>query len=412
MVVTKKILDYTDIHGEDNEQKAEKSKPETEDKNEQDKNFDKDKDNADSDDKKAETKWEKIKDYIVSLQTISLRDKIFFVQNLRIMIKGGLSLGQALRTISKQVSNSLFNQIIKNISKQVEAGTSFSKALAEYPKVFDDLFVNMVKSGELSGNLEDVLEKLHTQMKRDHDLIAKIKGAMIYPAVVLVAMIGIGSAMIVFVIPRLVTVFEEFEAKLPLATRILIAVSKFVTTNGPIVALAMAVFIVLFIKYYRSMAGKIFFHKLFLHLPILKTIIMKINLARFCRTTSSLLKTDISIVQSLEITSMVVGNIYYRRALKDASKKITKGLQINKVLASYPKLFPPTVIQMLKVGEESGAVDTTLEEVALFYEEDVNQIMETLPSIIEPLLILFLGLGVAGMAVAVIMPMYSLTQTF
>jgi len=154
------------------------------------------------------------------------------------------------------------------------------------------------------------------------------------------------------------------------------------------------------------------FHKLFLKLPIIANITKKINLARFCRTVSALLKTDIPIVQSLKITSLVVGNIYYRAALFDASQKITRGLQINKVLAEYPKLFPPTVIQMIKVGEESGAVDEVLDEVAQFYEEDINQVMQNLPAVIEPLLILLLGLGVGGMAVAVIMPMYSLTQAF
>ncbi|HRY63480.1 MAG TPA: type II secretion system F family protein [Patescibacteria group bacterium] len=343
---------------------------------------------------------------------ISLRDKIFFIQNLRIMIKGGLSLGAALQTVAEQVSNKYFKEVIAHVWKEVEGGVSFSQALEKYPKVFNDLFVNMIKSGELSGNLEQVLERLHIQMKKDHDLIAKVKGAMVYPAVVVIAMGGIGTAMIIFVVPKLIAIFEEFKATLPLPTRIMIAVSKFITHNGLVVAMAIVVFVALFIKFFRSQSGKRVFHKFFLKMPIIANITKKINLARFCRTASSLLKTDIPIIQSLKITSMVVGNIYYRAALVDASQKISKGLQINKVLSDYPKLFPPTIIQMLKVGEESGAVDEVLDEVAQFYEEDVSQIMESLPAIIEPLLILVLGLGVGGMAVAVIMPMYSLTQSF
>ncbi|NMB47859.1 type II secretion system F family protein [Candidatus Kuenenbacteria bacterium] len=345
-------------------------------------------------------------------QGISLRDKIFFVQNLRIMIKGGLSLGAALQTVAEQISNKYFKEVIGNVWKEVESGVTFSQALEKYPKVFSDLFINMIKSGELSGNLEQVLERLHIQMKRDHDLISKVKGAMIYPAVVLIAMVGIGTAMIIFVVPKLIAIFEEFRAQLPLPTRILIGISKFITGHGLIVAGGLFLFVFLFTKFYQSQSGKKFFHKLFLKLPVMANIVKKINLARFCRTASSLLKTDIPIVQSLKITSLVVGNIYYRAALVDASQKITKGLQINKVLSDYPKLFPPTVIQMLKVGEESGAVEEVLDEVAQFYEEDINQVMETLPSIIEPILILVLGLGVGGMAVAVIMPMYSLTQSF
>jgi len=354
--------------------------------------------------------WGKLKQKIIDLQTVSLKDKIFFIQNLKVMIKGGLSLGRSLDSISLQISNSYFRKVLIGVSTSVQAGTSFAKSLENYPKVFDDLFVNMIKSGELSGNLEDVLEKLHIQMKRDHDLLSKVKGAMVYPAVVLVAMFGIGTAMMILVVPKLITVFEEFDADLPMATKMLIAISKFITNNGLLVLVGSVIFVIVFVKYYKSKVGIKVFHKIFLKLPVFSGIVKKINLARFCRTTSSLLKTDIAIVQSLEITSMVVGNYYYKKALQDAAKKITKGLQINKVLSAYPKLFSPTVLQMLKVGEESGSVDTTLDEVAQFYEEEVNQIMETLPSIIEPVLILILGLGVGAMAVAIIMPMYSLGQ--
>ncbi len=356
--------------------------------------------------------WQnKVKDFFISLQGVKLKEKIFFLQNIRVMIRGGLSLGQALDIVSKQIENVYFKKILLDISSKVQAGVTFSKALEAYPKVFNKLFINMIKSGEMSGNMENVLNKLYIQMKRDHELISKVKGAMIYPAVVVVAMFGIGTFVVVFVIPKLITIFNDFQAQLPLATRILIAVSKFITHNGLVTLASLIIFVVVFIKFYKSRLGIKFFHKLFLKLPIISNIVKKINLARFCRTTSSLLKTDISIVQSLQITSMVVGNYYYQRALGEAAKKITKGLQINKVLANYPNLFSPTVLQMLKVGEETGAIDSTLNEVAKFYEEEVNQIMETLPSIIEPLLILILGVGVAAMAVAIIMPMYSLTQS-
>ena len=246
----------------------------------------------------------KLKRHIVNLQTISLRDKIFFVQNLRVMTKGGLSLGQAMETISKQVSNSLFKKILIDVAKDVGAGVTFANALGKYPKVFNNLFVNMIRSGEVSGNLEDVLEKLHLQMKRDHDLISKVRGAMIYPSVVLVAMVGIGSAMIIFVIPKLITIFDEFEAELPLATRIMIGISKFISNNGLLVVFLSLVFSVMFVKFWRSKAGMRFWHKVFLYMPIMKGIVKKINIARFARTTSSLLKTDISIVESLKITSM------------------------------------------------------------------------------------------------------------
>ncbi|MFH1890528.1 MAG: type II secretion system F family protein [Candidatus Kuenenbacteria bacterium] len=369
----------------------------------------------DEDEKSGEHKRsakELLKDFLVNLQGVSLTDKIFFIQNLRVMIKSGLSLSRALKTIAIQIPNSYFRKVLNNVSTEVEAGASFAQSLKKYPRVFNDLFISMVESGELSGNIEDVLDKLHTQMKRDHDLIAKVKGAMVYPLVVVIAMFGIGTAMVIFVVPKLISIFEEFQAGLPLPTRVLISLSNFITHNGILVIFLAVIFVVSFAKFARSQPGKKILHKIFLYSPILGKISQKINIARFCRTASSLLKTDIPIVKSLEITSMVVGNVYYKEALRKASEKIAKGMQINQILSENPKLFPPTVIQMIKVGEESGAIDSVLDEIAQFYEEDVNQVMETLPSVIEPILILLLGLGVGAMAVAIIMPIYSLTQTF
>ncbi|PIR05674.1 hypothetical protein COV56_01345 [Candidatus Kuenenbacteria bacterium CG11_big_fil_rev_8_21_14_0_20_37_9] len=377
-------------------------------RNDDDKNDRKDKAPEDSAEEKKKT-W---KDFFINLQTISLTDKIFFIQNLRVMLKSGLSLSRSMKIIASQIPNKYFKDILECVSRDIEKGILFSESLKKYPRIFNDLFINMIGAGEISGDLEGVLEKLHVQMKRDHDLIAKVKGAMVYPLVVMVAMLGIGAAMIVFVVPKLVSIFEEFQADLPLPTRMLIKTSKFITYNGMFVIFLLIVSIAAFIKFARSRRGKKILHKFFLSAPILGRISKKINIARFCRTASSLLKTDIPIVKSLEITSSVVGNFYYQEALKKASQKIVKGMQINQILSESPKLFPLTVIQMIKVGEESGAIDSVLDEVAEFYEEDVNQVMETLPSVIEPILILILGLGVGAMAVAIIMPMYSLTQTF
>lgn len=328
------------------------------------------------------------------------------------MVRTGISLTAALRTLEEQTSHKHFRLIINDLYSQVEKGTPFARALACHPNIFPDLMVNMIESGELSGKLEEVFKHVTQQLKKDHELISKVRGAMLYPSIIVIAMTGIGSAMMIFVIPKLISIFSEFNATLPLPTRILIAMSKFTTAYSPFIAAAIALIIIglrMWVK--KTEQGKIIFHGFLLHLPIFGSIIRKVNLARICRTFSSLLTTDIPIVQTATITSKTIANIHYRKALIDLSEKLKKGVQVNQIFSQYPKLFPPIVSQLARVGEESGSLDQVLGELADFYEEDVDQIMKNLPSVIEPVLILVLGAGVGAMAVAIIMPMYSLTNT-
>jgi len=350
------------------------------------------------------------KRFLEKFSSIPISEKLFFVQNLGIMLKAGISLSVALKTLAKQTSNKRFSRIISDISGNVEKGVSFTESLKPHEKIFGQLFVNMIESGEISGKLEEVLKRLYIQFKKNHELVAKVKGALTYPAVILFAMGGIGIFMMIKVIPQMTAMFKEFNAELPLATRILIKVSDSLVAHGLLYLIGLIVFILIIVQANKTIKGKYFFHGLLLKLPIFSTIIKKINLARFARTISSLLKTDIMLIKSLQITANVLGNIYYRDALNEMSVKIKKGGTINEVIANYPKLFPPIVTQMIAVGEETGELDFILEELAEFYEGEVNETMNNLPSIIEPVLILSLGLVVGGMAVAIIMPMYSLSS--
>ena len=350
------------------------------------------------------------KRFLEKFSSIPISEKLFFVQNLGIMLKAGISLSVALKTLAKQTSNKRFSRIISDISGNVEKGVSFTESLKPHEKIFGQLFVNMIESGEISGKLEEVLKRLYIQFKKNHELVAKVKGALTYPAVILFAMGGIGIFMMIKVIPQMTAMFKEFNAELPLATRVLIKVSDSLVAHGLLYLIGLIVFILIIVQANKTIKGKYFFHGLLLKLPIFSTIIKKINLARFARTISSLLKTDIMLIKSLQITANVLGNIYYRDALNEMSVKIKKGGTINEVIANYPKLFPPIVTQMIAVGEETGELDFILEELAEFYEGEVNETMNNLPSIIEPVLILSLGLVVGGMAVAIIMPMYSLSS--
>jgi len=359
---------------------------------------------------KKQSAMEKINAFLAKFQRITAADKIFFTQNILVMIKAGIPLSKALKTLALQTKNKNFSNILLDLHYNIDQGQSLTKALQKYEKIFGELFVNMIKSGELSGKLENVLEQLHIQLKKNHTLIIKIRNALIYPVIILLAMSGIGTAMLIFVVPKIMDVFTEVDAQLPLATRALIKFSSIISQHGVIFGISVVCCIIVFIQILRTKKGKQVFDLIILKIPVIAPIIKKINSALFARTMSSLLKTNIPIVDSFKITADVTGNTAYKKACLLVSENVKKGVSIGKAMAENPAVFSPIVLQMISIGEETGSLDTTLNEIAIFYEEQVFEIMNTLPSIIEPILMLVLGAAVGFMAVAIIMPMYSLTQ--
>ncbi|MFA6551516.1 MAG: type II secretion system F family protein [Patescibacteria group bacterium] len=348
--------------------------------------------------------------WLARRQRIPVAEKIFFVQHLAIMVKAGISLAKALEMLAKQTTNKHFKFIIEDIYIQVNKGGTLADALKKYPRVFDELFANMVAAGEASGTLEAVLKNLHLQLKRNHQLGSKIRGALMYPAVILIAMSVIGVGMMIFVVPKFVSIFADAKIELPLMTRILIAVSNAFVNHGIVTAAILTAVVIGLIILLKKPAVKSGWHFLLLKLPIIGPIAKKINLARFARTMSALLKTDIKIVESFKITATTVSNVRYKKSLLEAAEKVKKGILINEVLADYPDLYNHVTRQMVAVGEETGELDTILEEIAGFYEEEVEEIMNTLPVLIEPIIIIALASVIGLMAVAIVMPMYSLTN--
>lgn len=347
---------------------------------------------------------------ILSWQRISVVDKIFFTQNLQVMLKAGLTMVNALSTLADQTGNKRFRNILHDLRQDIEKGQALSEALSRYPKVFPEIFINMVRAGEKSGKLEEVLLHITNQMRKSHTLVAKIRGALTYPIVVIVAMIGIGITMIMFVLPQITSIFTEVDAVLPLPTRILIATSDIVQRSGVWILLALIVLIGFFIYLIHTPKGKKVWHTLLLKLPMAGPIFHKINLAKCARTFSSLLKTDIQIVQTFQITATTVGNVRYREALMLAADQVKKGTTVAQAIGANRLLFPPLVIQMVAVGEETGTLDSVLDELAGFYEEEVDRVMNNLSTVIEPILIVLLGGAVGFLAVSIIMPIYSLTE--
>lgn len=344
------------------------------------------------------------------LQAVPVVQKIFFTQNLAVMLRGGFSISRAMGTLAAQTNHKYFKRVILTLQSDLESGLSFSQALKKFPSVFPELFVNMIAAGEVSGKLDDVLKSLTVQMKKEHQLISKVKGAMTYPIVVIVAMIGAGVAMILFVVPKLTDVFAQSGVELPLPTRILIAISDQLTHFGLWYGLGLIGLIIAFIAIQRTKKGKAVLDRLTLSLPVVGPIVKKINLARFTRNLSSMLATDIPIIQTFQIIASTLGSTPYRMSIETAGQSLRTGTTIAKVLERYPKLYPPLIQQMVSVGEESGTLDEVAGDLAGFLEEEVDQTMANLSTIIEPALLLVLGVAVALMAVAILLPMYNLSN--
>ncbi|HBB37827.1 MAG: hypothetical protein UV82_C0005G0034 [Candidatus Magasanikbacteria bacterium GW2011_GWD2_43_18] len=349
------------------------------------------------------------------LTRISFTEKMFFVDHLRIMIHAGLSLVESLEILAKETGNKALKMVIGQITKDVSSGKQLSAVLLQHPKVFPPIYVKMIEAGEVSGKLEEALTQIAIQMKKTHDLTASIRGAMIYPSVVIVAMIGIGILMTTVILPKLLTIFDEFESELPLPTKILVAITHFM--SKPVNLILMLFILICSVTMFLIMMKKSpkfrkTVHTINLYLPVVGAVIKKVNLARFSLTLSSLMKSAIPIVDSVTITADTCSNVNYRISLMQSAADLEKGIPLSESLRKHPTLYSPLVTEMIMVGERTGEIDTLLTELSNFYNEDVDKTMKNFTTIIEPVLIVFLGLGVGGVAVSVIMPMYSLVQNF
>jgi len=351
------------------------------------------------------------KEILPALSGVPLVEKIMFAQNLAVMIGAGLSLIKAIEALAQQTRNKKFSNILQEIIASVRKGTSLADSLKKYPKVFSELFVNMVAVGEASGNLEEVLKVLANQMKKEHELLSRVKSAMIYPAVIICAMFGIGALMIATIVPKLKEIFTELNAELPLTTRIIIGISDFLSQRW-----LLSLFIVLGLTLlgwfiFKSRGGKDFFGRAILRAPIFGDIIKKVNSARLARTLGSLIKSGVPIVEALRIVSGTLGNLPFRQSLEFAAQEIQQGKNLSESLKKYSQIYPPMVNQMVQVGEETGTLDEILGKLAEFYEEEVANITRGLTSIIEPILMILIGAAVGLFAISMLQPMYSMMDS-
>ncbi|HNZ51655.1 MAG TPA: type II secretion system F family protein [bacterium] len=345
------------------------------------------------------------------LNRVSMKDVVVFARQFSIMISAGIAMVQALRILVNQTENPNLKKVIIEIADEVDGGATLSDCLAKRPKIFSNFFVSVTKSGERSGKLDEVLNYLADEIGKDYDMIAKIRGAMIYPAVVLVGMFAIGVVMMVFVLPKLMDVLTETGTALPLATRILIAVSNAITGYWWLILILFGGLIAAIRMALASRSGRRVFDVLVLRLPVFGKLFQKILLVRFCRSMNTLLLGGVTIENSLAIAGDVVSNLTYKDLIEKTIHSVEDGNSISTIFLES-SLIPKMVSYMMQVGEESGKLDVIFNKVAEFYNREIDNMLANMMSLLEPLVMILIGVGVGIMVAAVIMPMYSMVGNF
>jgi type IV pilus assembly protein PilC len=345
------------------------------------------------------------------LSRVSLREKILFARNMGIMIQAGLALSRALQVFLKQTKNPKFRIVLQSIVDDINKGSSLSDAMQKWEDVFPSVFIFMVRAGEESGGLVEALNVVGSQMEKTYALKKKIRGAMMYPAVILVVMFAVGVLMMLYVVPGLSATFKEMNVPLPTLTKSIIAISDFLQ-NDLLASIAVIFSFSGAVWWFgRTAMGDRAFSWAALRLPIFGKLVREFNSALVTRTLSSLISAGVDIVHAIEITEDVLDNVFYKETLTRARVGVQKGDPLSRVFIDHPELYPVMVGDMMEVGEETGRLSDMLLKIALFYEEEVDQATADMSKLIEPLLMVTIGIFVGIFAMAMISPMYSLMNT-
>jgi len=342
---------------------------------------------------------------------VSAQDKIMFARNLGAMISAGLSLSRALMVLEKQIHNKKFKEIIASLNSEISQGKSLSTAMKLYPEVFSNLFVSMTKAGEESGGLSESLRIVALQMDNTNRLQKKIKGAMIYPGIILCVIGIVAVLMLVFVVPSITGTFTEMKVELPMSTKLIIFASNAFQHNFLLVLFLFLLVGGSLYYFYKTPRGQRWFEFTILRLPVIGELVKETNSARTARTLSSLITSGVPIAEAIQITGEVVQNSYYRAVIAEAYENVGKGITVSSIFTKYENLYPVFVGEMMSVGEETGKMPEMLMGVAAYYESEVEQKTKDMSTIIEPVLMVFIGIAVGFFAVSMILPIYSLMDT-
>ena len=338
---------------------------------------------------------------------VTSKDIVVFTRQFSTMIDAGLPLVQGLTILAEQMENKTFRAILKEITKDVEGGSTLAEALKKHPKVFDALFVNLVAAGEVGGILDTIMRRLADYIEKSEALKKRIKGAMTYPAVVVAIAILVIAVILIFVIPVFEEMFASFGTTLPVPTQVVVNMSRFMKGNFHWVIVALVVLIFVFKKYRNSKGGRKTTDSIYLKVPVFGDLLKKTAIARFSRTLGTMIQSGVPILDSLEIVAKTSGNVILEEIIFEVRASIAEGQTIADPL-SETDIFPGMVIQMISVGEATGALDTMLNKIADFYDDEVDTAVDALTSMLEPLLMLFLGGGIGFLVIAMYLPIFQM----
>lgn len=339
--------------------------------------------------------------------SVKQNDVILFCRQFSTMIDAGLPIIQCLDILHSQQENPTFKKMLKKIKENVESGSTLAEALKAYPKQFDDLFVNMVHAGEMGGILDTILRRLSTYMEKAANLKRKVKGAMTYPIVTLIIAFVVLAVILIFVIPVFQEMFADFGSELPVPTQIVVAMSDFAKANAGYAILALILFGFAFRRFYRTEKGRAVVDRTLLRLPVFGDLLRKVAVAKFTRTMGTMLTSGVAILEALDIVGKTSGN----KTIEEAIMKTRSGISEGRTMAdplTESGVFPSMVCQMISVGEATGALDAMLGKIADFYDEEVDQAVENLTSLIEPFMLVFLGVTIGGLVVAMYLPIFKM----
>lgn len=340
------------------------------------------------------------------LSRVKTHDKILFARNLSKMIDAGLPLTRGLSIMEKEAKGE-FKTVLVSLNESISKGKTLNESMKVYPKVFSELFISMVRSGEESGNLSKSLQNVALQMEKSYQLTKKIKGALIYPLVIVGLMIVIGILMMVYMVPTLTSTFRGLGVDLPISTRIIIGISDFLI-NYYLLAIIGAIGLFFLSSFLvRTTKGKRLIDIMLLKMPVVKDMVRQINSARTARTLSSLMTSGVDIIVATNVTKEVLQNSFYKEVMEEIEATIQKGVPMSKIFSSHEDLYPVFVSEMVSVGEETGKIGDMLMSVALFYEDEIDQKTKDMSSVIEPFLMIFIGVAVGFFAISIISPIYS-----
>lgn len=354
--------------------------------------------------------WLSVRYWNSKFTTIKEYDKILLARNLGAMLAAGLSLARALAVLERQTKNPRLQTSIAQITSDVRRGDTLNQSLANYPRIFTPLFVAMVKAGEESGDMAGALKVTSEQMERMYDLKKKIRGALLYPCIILVAIFGIGVLMMTQVVPTLAQTFSEMNAELPTSTQFVIGLSNFLVEYTSVAIGSFVAFVAFVYTGLRTSAGRRFLDLVFLYIPVINGIVKEVNAARTSRTLASLLSAGVDVLSAIDISKEVVQNTYFQAVLAEAKDAVGQGQPLSQAFTRHDNLYPPFVGEMMAVGEETGQTAEMLKRLAMFYEEEVDRKTKDMSTIIEPFLMVLIGAAVGFFAVSMITPIYSLSQ--